>query len=221
MPILDVLRYSAEKKGYAQGLTLEEITKAITFKEIAFVLVSGAEIIEWPLIETRIARWKDDSWTKLIDIVKLHGKKLTDEQKQAMLSSLRQVVNRFQDERWFGTVNGGNLQKAVNLDVEVFFKLLESKRFARDWDRNTCRDATGIHCPVLAIWGLEDSFLPPNQSAMRLKKFLAETDHPDYQIRTFQNASHYLTKTGPAGDFVPGYLETITKWLAERVGIDN
>lgn len=219
--ILDVLRYSAEKKGYEQGLTLEETTKAMTFKEIAFAFLSGVEIVEWSLIESRVKRWDDDTWATLIGIAKQRRERLTRPQKQALLNSLRQVVDQFKTQRWFATVELGNaIQRTVSLDVDTFFRLLEAGRYARDWDRSLC-DVSRIRCPVLAIWGQEDSFLPPNQSAARLKKSLAESNHPDYEIKVFPKATHFLTVSGSTTDFIPGYLDTTTDWLGLHVGLDN
>ena len=219
--ILDVLRYSAEKKGYKQGLTLDEITKAITFKEIAFVFLSGVEIVEWSLIEARVKQWEDNTWATLIGIAKQRKKKLSRQQKRVLLSSFRQVIDQFKNQQWFSTVDVGNaIHRMVNLDVDSFFKLLDAGRYARDWDRSLC-DVSRIRCPVLAIWGQEDSFLPPNQSAMRLKKALAESNHRDYEIKVFPNASHFLTVPGSVTEFVPGYLDTMTHWLSRHVGLDN
>lgn len=215
--ILDVLRYSAEKKGHQQDLTLDETMKAITFKEIAFVFLSGIEIVEWSLIEARVKQWKEDNWTTLIGLAKQRNRKQSQQQQQAMLSSFRQVIDQFKNQRWFSSVDDGNaIQRMANLDADKFFKILEGGRYTQDWDRGLC-DVARIRCPVLAIWGLEDSFLPPNQSAMRLKKALAESNHPDYEIKVFPNASHTLTVPGSATEFVPGYLETMTHWLEMHV----
>ncbi|MGI9518260.1 MAG: alpha/beta hydrolase [Pirellulaceae bacterium] len=216
--VLDRLRYSAEKKGYDEGLDAEEILKAMTFKEVAFVLLSGVDIVEWPLIESRSREWNDDSWTTLVELAKLRVQgALTNPQKESLLVSLRQVVQHFSGERWFATVDpDGALQRAVNMDADMFFRLLESGRYSRDWDTNLRRDAADIQCPILAVWGEQDSFLPPHQSATRLTKFLADSGHADHQIRIFPNASHFLTTAGPDTDFIPGYLELMTEWLNTR-----
>jgi uncharacterized protein len=216
--ILDVLRYSAEMRGYRQGLAPDEISKAITFKEIAFVFLSGIEIVEWPQIEARVQHWRDDAWITFIDISKQRNKKLGPEQRQAIMISFRRIIDHFKNEKWFSSVDVGSaLQRIINLDVDNFFKLLEAGRYARDWDKNLCF-VSKIRCPVLAIWGEEDSFLPPNQSAMRLRKALVESNHSDYEIKLFPDATHFLTVAGPGSEFAPGYIETMTRWLNDREG---
>jgi len=217
--ILDILRYSAEKKGYERGLTPDEIEQATTFKEIAFALLSGVEIVEWSLIESRAKQWEDSPWPAFIDIARQRGKELTHQQKEVFLSSFRKIVARFETQTWFKVVDVGNaVQRMVALDTDTFFGLLESGRFSRDWDRSLCFSAEDIRCPVLAIWGQEDSFLPPNQSAARLKKYLMDSNHPDYEVIVFQNASHFLTLPGSRSDFVPGYLDTMVNWVGRHFG---
>jgi len=99
------------------------------------------------------------------------------------------------------------------LDSDTFFNLLESGRYASDWDRSLCFGRGELRCPVLAIWGEEDSFLPPRQSAARLRKYFMDTNHPDFEVIVFPDASHYLTAPGSSTDFVPGYLDTMTTWV--------
>jgi pimeloyl-ACP methyl ester carboxylesterase len=102
-------------------------------------------------------------------MAKQRKERLTGQQKQVILISLKKAIDQFKSQRWFRIVAPGNiLQRMVSLDVDRFFSLLTSDRYAQDWDRSLAEIAK-IRCPVLAIWGQEDSFLPPNQSAMRGK----------------------------------------------------
>jgi pimeloyl-ACP methyl ester carboxylesterase len=96
----------------------------------------------------------------------------------------------------------GPWQQRAGLDVETFFILLEKGPWDRGWERGLRPDVAQIRCPVLAIWGAEDSFLPPGQSAARLRKYLAEARLPDCEIRVFPGASLFLT-VGSALDRCP------------------
>ncbi|MDH4036843.1 MAG: alpha/beta hydrolase [Candidatus Krumholzibacteria bacterium] len=217
--LLDILRYSAEKKGYQQGLTPDEIAQATTFKEIAFVLLSGVEIVEWPLIESRVRQWDDAPWLALIDLARQRGRALTQAEKEAFLDTFRTIIARFETQRWFAVVDVGNaVQRMLSLDANAFFGLLESGRYSRDWERSLCFGDAEIPCPVLAIWGEEDSFLPPHQSAARLKKYLVDSGHSDYEVIVFPGASHFLTLPGQRANFVPGYLDTVVNWVGKRFG---
>jgi len=217
--VLDVLRYSAEKRGYALGLTEDEIARAVTFKVIAFAILSGADVVEWPLVEERVARWEGEPWAELIDVAEKRHDDLAPAQKQAMLDSFRRVVDQFSAERWFGAVDAaGAVQRFARLNADSFFALLEHGPYARDWDQSLCAAAVAIRCPVLAVWGADDSFLPPRQSAARLEKMLSDAGHSDHTIRIFDGAGHFLTTSGPDADFAPGYVELLTRWVAARRG---
>jgi pimeloyl-ACP methyl ester carboxylesterase len=216
---LDILRYSAEKRGYERGLTPDEIARAVTFKEIIFVLLSGADIVEWSLIAAKVNQWEDTAWPELVDLVRRHRKNLNPQQKMAFLDSFRRIVTHFETQRWFIVVDVGNaVERMLSLDTDTFFSLLESGRYSRDWERSLCFGQGDIRCPVLAIWGEEDSFLPPNQSAARLKKYLMDSGRPDYEVIVFPDASHYLTAEGSMTDFVPGYFDTMATWINRRFG---
>jgi len=215
--VLDILRYSTEKKGYEQGLTADEIAQATTFKEIAFVLLSGVAIVEWPLVESRVKQWNDPVWQTFIELAMKRERALTQVEKQAFLDSFKTIVAHFSAQRWFAVVDVGNaLQRMLSVDANTFFGLLESGRYSRDWDRSLCFGDADIQSPVLAIWGEEDSFLPPHQSAERLKKYLVDSNHSDHEVIVFKGASHFLTRPGSKSDFVPGYLDTMVNWVGRR-----
>ncbi len=182
------------------------------------MLLSRVDIVEWPLIESRIDRWSDPAWNALVDLAKMRLQgELTNGQQESLLTTLQQIVSHFSSESWFTAVDpDGNLQRLVQLNQNSFFRLLDSGRFARSWNRSLYRDASGIRCPVLGIWGAEDLFLPPAQSAARLQQFLVDSGHEDHQIRVFPKASHFLTTSGPDTGFIPGYLELMTDWLGQR-----
>lgn len=217
--VLEVSRYSAEKKGYQRGLSRDEIAQAITFKEIALAFLSGADLVEWSLIETRMKHWNDDAWSTFVEIAKRRREELTPEQKAEILQALGHVVDHFKPHPWFSIVDvGGALQRAIQLDVDTFFRLLEKGPYSRNWDGGLCLDSEAIRRPVLAIWGGEDSFLPPHRSAARLRGMLSSANHPDYEIEVFEGASHFLTRSGPTSEFVPGYIARMTTWIHEHVG---
>lgn len=217
--VLDILRYSAEKRGYRRGLSTDEIARAVAFKEIVFVLLSGADIVEWSLIAAKAERWEDADWPRLVDLVRRFGESSDPRQRKAFLDSFRAIVTHFAEQRWFAAVDVGNaVERMLSLDDATFFRLLESERYSGDWERSLCIGEAGRRCPVLAIWGEEDSFLPPRQSAARLGKYLEDSDWPDYELVVFPGGSHTLTAPGSATNFVPGYFDTMATWIKTRFG---
>jgi pimeloyl-ACP methyl ester carboxylesterase len=219
VPTLEVMRYSAEKRGREQGLPPDDILRAVTFKEIAFALLSGADAVEWPEIRARVAQWKDPAWDTFIDVARLRAEAETPEEKEVLLDSLKGVVSHFQTQPWFGAVDVANaMQRLVAMDATTFFALLESGRYSTGRDDTPVWRGRGERCPLLAIWGQDDSFLPPERGAACLLALLAESGHDDHEIIIFPDASHFLTVPGSSSDFVPGYLDTMTSWLGRHFG---
>jgi len=92
----------------------------------------------------------------------------------------------------------------------------------------------GLRCPVLCLWGAEDSVLPVEESMERIEQALLWSHHPDFTLRVIPEATHqfYLVTPPPTGilsevmhthlhnvSFVPGVREMMADWAAERVGL--
>jgi pimeloyl-ACP methyl ester carboxylesterase len=72
-----------------------------------------------------------------------------------------------------------------------------------------------VKCPVLAIFGEDDRFVPANLTATRLRQYLSEVRNQDYEVLVVSGANHILTKTGSGlyGEFAPGYLDRMISWI--------
>ncbi len=56
-----------------------------------------------------------------------------------------------------------------------------------------------------------------------MERSLAEAEHPDYTLLTFENAGHGMEEIDPGGPLrggllVDGYFKTVWEWLKERLG---
>ena len=69
--------------------------------------------------------------------------------------------------------------------------------------------------PVLALYGTDDRAVPPMQSAQILADELSRSGNRAYTIRFFGGADHAL-RVG--GVLAPGYLATMTAWIAGLPG---
>jgi pimeloyl-ACP methyl ester carboxylesterase len=94
----------------------------------------------------------------------------------------------------------------------------------------------GVHCPVLVIYGDKDTSCgSPDELVAIIRRGLARAGNRDVSVKIFPNADHSLCRAATGGrqqategartrrpedgpDFVPGYLDTMTTWLAERFG---
>jgi dipeptidyl aminopeptidase/acylaminoacyl peptidase len=87
---------------------------------------------------------------------------------------------------------------------------------------------TKVKCPVLVLFGEKDLQVPPKQSRKPVEDALKKGGNTSYKVVVFPNANHLFqnAKTGSPSEygtlpkeFVPGFLETITGWILERVSV--
>jgi pimeloyl-ACP methyl ester carboxylesterase len=69
---------------------------------------------------------------------------------------------------------------------------------------------TAVHCPVLAIWGEDDTLVPARKSSSLYRQYLKAAGNHDVTIVVVRNADHDIRNFGPA------YRTTLTGWLRHR-----
>ena len=219
--ILEQTYYTAERFVYAHNLTLDDMQKIVTFEQILYVFLTGLDILEWDLIETRTKRWPAEPWAEYIKIARMRtrSRQLTSEEKQKVMDSFRHVMGTFVDAKWskLAPFQKKQIKQVLNLDIDQFFAFLETARFTQDWDWDLRRKSEKVKCPVLAILGEDDGWVPPNLIATRLRQYLSEANNPDFEVKIIPKANHYLVRTSSGlnvnGEFAPGYLDTMTSWI--------
>ena len=76
---------------------------------------------------------------------------------------------------------------------------------------------------MLAIWGDRDVIVPVEKSVDVFNQTLKQAGNLDYTLKVFPNADHGLRpppeERTSEGEFISGYLETITGWVLERVNL--
>ena len=84
-----------------------------------------------------------------------------------------------------------------------------------------------VKCPVLAVWGGLDTFVPVEKSVAVWRNSLAQAGNKDVTLKVFPNGDHSLldAKTGGLKEvarlkgFVTGYFEMQKDWLLQRVRV--
>ena len=219
--IFEQTYYTAERFVYAHNLTLDDMQKIVTFEHILYAFLTGFDILEWDLIETRTKRWPDEPWAEFIKTARMRtrSRQLTSEEKQKVMDSFRHVMETFVEAKWSKLMpfQKKQLKQVLNLDIDQFFAFLEAARFAQDWDWDLRRKAEKVRCPVLSIFGEDDALVPPNLVATRLRQYLSDAKNLDFKVKIFPKANHYLIRTSSGlnvnGEFAPGYLDTMTSWI--------
>ncbi len=70
---------------------------------------------------------------------------------------------------------------------------------------------TKVRCPVLAIFGEEDTSLPVEKNVELYKKYLREAGNASITIKVFPKASHTIKVND---NYVPEYFQAINIWLS-------
>ncbi len=217
--IFEQTYHSAEKFAYAHNLTLDEMHKIVTLEQVSYAFLGGLDILDWNLIETRTKRWADEPWAEYITIARMRTGPgvLNAEEKQQILDSFRYVTRTFMEANWskLEPWQESNINQVLNLNAEQFFAFLEMRPVDQDWDWDLRRKAEKVTCPVLSIFGEDDDAVPANLIATRLRQYLSNANSQDLEVKIISGAGHYLTKSGSGwmGEFVPGYLDTMTSWI--------
>ena len=216
---LEISRFRIEMTGHKQGLTQDDIQKALVLEEILYELLARVEMAEWRLIMKKVQRWKDEPWDELIDSVSRSRQAQSQEEKQNIQKTLNRAMKAWKNKTWFrlAVVDIKRFEQVINMEVNRFFNFLQNSPWAKgDW--NSHLQAKGVlaklQCPVLAIWGEKDNYLPPHRSAATLKHLLSKSTH-DLTLKIIPEASHILTFPG-IDDLGKDYSLFMIDWLKAR-----
>jgi len=221
IPSLEQSRYRVETMCLEQGLGPEEIQKALVFMEILWALMTGRDVVEWRLIGSKVEQWPGEPWKELIAATKKSRQPLSAEERAEVKAELKRSMDAWESEPWFGAVvvDPAKFERMTAADAGVFFTFLKNGPLARgDWnhDRTEIRTFPGVKCPVLAIWGARDRFVPVNRSAAVLRDCMSGAGNADVTAMTIPGASHILTVPGTDLEFAGGYPKVMTDWIAAR-----
>jgi dienelactone hydrolase len=119
-------------------------------------------------------------------------------------------------KRWFHAVNAQQdrlfepLQKPSDLDKPGSAIL----RFRREMTYDPLPALRTLRVPALFLFGAEDRLIPVEKSVSVIREVLTQS-HADFTIQMFDGDDHGMF--GSNGALDPRYLDTMRKWLNERV----
>jgi len=221
IPPLEQSRYRVETMCLEKGLGPEAIQKALVFMEIQWALITGCDIVEWRLIGSKVEQWPDEPWEDLIAATRRSRLPLSAEECVEVKTVLTRSIDTWKSEPWFGAVvvDTARYEQLTAADAGVFFAYLKNGPFARgDWnhDRIEIRTYPQVKCPVLAIWGAKDRFVPVNRSRAVFLSCMSGSNNRDVTALKIPGASHILTVPGSALDFAGDYPQVMTEWITAR-----
>jgi pimeloyl-ACP methyl ester carboxylesterase len=119
-------------------------------------------------------------------------------------------------KRWFDAVNSQQdrlfepLQKPSDLGKPGSAIL----RFRREMTYDPVPALRALRVPALFLFGAEDRLIPVEKSVSVIREVLTQS-YADFTIQVFDGDDHGMFRSSGALD--PRYLDTMRKWLTERV----
>ena len=119
-------------------------------------------------------------------------------------------------KQWFDAVNSQQdrlfepLQKPSDLDKPGSAIL----RFRREMTYDPVPALRALRVPALFLFGAEDRLIPVEKSVSVIREVLTQS-YGDFTIQVFDGDDHGMFRSSGALD--PRYLDTMRKWLTERV----
>ncbi|MHC4121699.1 MAG: alpha/beta hydrolase family protein [Planctomycetota bacterium] len=127
--IFEQMYHTAECFAVDRDLTMDQMQKILTFEQLAYVFLTGLDILEWRLVETRIQRWPDEPWADYLEISKMRTRSdsLTAQDKRRVHESFRHVMRTFIDARWSKLMpfQKEYTRQLMNMDTGAFFAFLD------------------------------------------------------------------------------------------------
>jgi pimeloyl-ACP methyl ester carboxylesterase len=204
--------------------------------EVAFVIAMAGDAVDgYNLLLVQLER-----------IVRATG--ASEEEVAEALEQQRSILDLARAEKWedleaflYGTILAqlqalpeeqqaalGDLEAVARQRVAIQLEGLQNPWFQFFLGYNPGDDWEQITVPVLALFGELDVQVDVSQNQPALEAALAHAGNDDVTMVIFPTANHLFqdAKTGSPAEyaalspeFVPGFLETITDWLLERVDV--
>ncbi len=130
------------------------------------------------------------------------------------MDELEALANRVRGKKWARYVVDEEWFEEGDLRSRLAAVVVEEAK--DDWSHDSRGVLEKVTCPVLAIWGEDDIYVPVKDSISIFEDALTKAGNKDYTIKVFPGADHGL---GVDGEHADRYLDTMTDWLLERVNV--
>lgn len=183
----DLLLKQVERVVAASGASEEAVAKAVEQQTTMADLVIKQD---WTGLETFM-------------------QEIANEQVQAMSQEQRDAL--------------GDLEQVIKQRIAVQVNAMKSPWYQYFLTHDAGQDWAKVTVPVLALFGGKDVQVDVDQNKPALEAALKEAGNEDVTVQVFPDANHLFLHAETGGlneyaglstEFVPGFLDTITNWLA-------
>lgn len=194
VPGFEVLVVQLERILQASEVSDEELAAAVSQQR---TLLELARDQDWEALEPFV-----------YDILLAQFQELPEEQREAL----------------------GDVEAVAQERTMMQLEAVQSDWFQLFLNHDPAQDYQQIAVPVLALFGALDTQVDVEQNRPALEAALAEAGNDDVTVVVFEQANHLFQEaiTGSPDEyltlemsFLPGFLETISEWILERVELAN
>ncbi len=175
--------------------------------DLAFIIsISGPSVTTQEQEAYRIeAQLRADHFTEeaIHSALAVYHRRIEMIRQGATIAQIILMQNKAKNEPWFPSL--------------VFTAQKELEFFVANYAFDPAPFLRQVRCPFLGIWGGRDTYVPVEQSVRITRQALEVAGNQRFELKIFAEADHGM-RLAESEEFVPGYLEAMTEWLAKAVG---
>ncbi len=197
--------YRVEAESRAAGLDEDDITRAVLMRRVMVDMVLIEPMYrEANLSEAR--RLGDGPWNEMMEMT--YRSNPVDH--AAELGRVVKTLKAIENEHWAKPLHLDEVLSLLNRLPPQAWETAKTQMRAV-MNVNPADFLPKVHCPVLAIFGENDTSIPVEKSVTLYKQYLGEGGNKALTIEVFPRASHTI-RVGEA--FASGYFELMLNWLS-------
>lgn len=200
----EVYRVDAESR--AAGFGEDEVAKAVLMRRLMVDLVLIKPVYQTVnLTESR--RLGDGPWSEMTEL----AYSASPSAPAAQYAKIIEILKSIKDERWSKFLHLEQvLPMLASVPPQAWEMVKGQLRAVMEVD--PANFLNKVHCPVLAIFGENDTSVPVDKSVTLYKQYLGEASNRAVTIKVFPKANHNI-RVGET--FAPGYFDLMVNWLRQ------
>ena len=196
--------YRVEAESRAAGFDDDEIAKAVLMRRLMVDIVLSEPMYEEANL-SEAQRLGKGPWSEMAALTySPHPVDLVAE-----FGNVIEILKSLKDEQWAKFLHLDQvLPMFDNMPPQAWGMAKAQMRAIMEVD--PAQYLTKVRCPVLAIFGENDTSIPVEKSITLYKQYLYEAGNEAFTFKVFANANHVI-RVG--SEFADGYFDLMLHWL--------